>query len=284
MTQTSLPVSASDASAGIHPGRPHRRQRRLVDGHFRGQVSPTDEREMRQHLVICDGCRDYYRRHLRLAAVDPERALPMRDRLARGLGLRPVLVAPRRPGWLGVLGAVTACALVLLAFAIRGRDTARPPRFQPRGAAGSAPAGQLLVYEIARGQPARQAITDVSASSALAFAYANIAHRRRLMVFAVDQRRQVYWYHPAWNDAAQDPIALEIAGDDAIHELPQAIIHQVGGRSLQIFGVFLDDPRSVRQIETQVSRAPAGPDGRIQLVVPGADVTVLDLRVKGVER
>ena len=73
------------------------RHRRLVDVHFRGRLPPTREREMRGHLVTCGPCRAYYDRHLLLARVDPDDALSMHDRLARGLGLSPSRIVCRRP-------------------------------------------------------------------------------------------------------------------------------------------------------------------------------------------
>ena len=251
----------------------HLHQRKLIDRHFAGIGPPAAERAMRAHLVDCSDCRTHYERHLHLVALDPQAALPRRERLARGLGLSSQPVAPRAPRrWFGLAAASAACAVALVASGL----LRAPGASQPRGSRPSA-RSQLLVYEIAKGAAARQAAHEVRVDSALAFAYANIAHRRYLMVFAVDDAHRVYWYHPAWEKAADDPVALDIRRDDAVHELPQAITHRFTGRRLRLFGVFADRPLSVRQIEALVGRATADGQGHIRIDVPDADVTTLDV-------
>jgi hypothetical protein len=250
---------------------PDRQHRRLIEAHFRGRISTGGEREMRMHLVGCGDCRAYYDRHLRLAHVDPQAALPAAERLARGLGLSPPGPGGRgRRGWLALAAAAT-CAVGFLAVG-RGGAPADP---QPRG--GVAPGSQLLVYEVAKETAAHPVGAELRADGGLAFAYANIGHKQRLMVFAVDEGRRVYWYHPGWQSPAEDPTAVAIERDDAFHELPQAIAHRFGGRRLQLFGVFLDRAMSVREMEALVARAPSDGQGRIQLGVAGADVTRLEL-------
>lgn len=243
----------------------------LIRAHFRGRISPNGERVMRLHLVDCADCRADYDRHLGLAVMDPSAALPAIDRLARGLGLP----ARRRaaPGWLAFAVGAAACAAALLAVGL-GRS---PGGLQPRG--GAAPGSQLLVYDVANGKPAQSVVSELRPDSRLAFAYANIRHKQRLMVFAVDEGRRVYWYHPAWQRADDDPAAVEIARDDGLHEIPQAVAHRFAGRRLQLFGVFLDRPVSVREMEAIVARAPADEKGRLSLGVAGADVTRLDLNL-----
>ncbi|HMF41986.1 MAG TPA: hypothetical protein VKQ32_15035 [Polyangia bacterium] len=256
----------------------HRRQQALIDRHFSGTGTPGHEHEMREHLVTCADCRGHYERHLHLVALDPGGALPRDERLARGLGLAPTRAAKRASGrWLALaLSASAACAFALVAI-VAGRQH---PTLQPRGTAAS-PGSQLLVYDVGRGRPAavRQA-SSIRADSALAFAYANISHRRRLMVFAVDEERRVYWYHPGWEKPADNPVAVDIERDDAVHELPQAVTHRFSGRHLQLWGVFMDRPMSVREIEALVARAPADQGPGIRFDVAGADVTRLDLRLE----
>src|SRR4029079_4255923 len=70
------------SSAATAARLPDRRYRVLIDAHFRGEVPPGGERRMRLHLVDCADCRAYYDRHLRLALVDPQAALPANERLA----------------------------------------------------------------------------------------------------------------------------------------------------------------------------------------------------------
>lgn len=255
-----------------------RRYRRLVERHFSGRASPRGERRMRSHLVSCAQCRAYYDRYLLLARVDPATARPMRHRLARGLGLsqapsEPPVPAARRWQVLAVTALAATCALALV---VRQHQRAE---FEPRGAATGS---QLLVYELMPGKTPHPVVSRIHAGAALAFAYANVGRKRRLMVLAVDENRRVYWYHPAWKRQSEDPTGLEIADDDSLHEIPQAITHHFSGRRVQLFGVFLDRALSVRNVEDLVVHAPSdGPieQRRLLLRIADAEVTRLDLEV-----
>lgn len=169
-----------------------------------------------------------------------------------------------------------ACLCVVAGLGL-GRQRAALP--QARSAAG--PASQLLVYEVDRRHASRQATGRIDRGSALAFAYANAAHRRRLLVFGVDEDRRVYWYHPAWSDARENPVAVPIEDDGALHEIPQAVTHALAGRRLEIFAAFGDDALSVRDVEAALARAPADAAGRPVVTLPGWDVTRYELALAG---
>ncbi|HEY7373620.1 MAG TPA: zf-HC2 domain-containing protein [Polyangia bacterium] len=252
--------------------------RRFVDAHFRGRISGRDEREMRAHLVTCVDCRAYYDRHLHLAAVDPGGSLPAAERLARGLGLRTRGArAHHLKTWLS-LAAGACAAAAAIAIVVR---THPPSDFEPRGPAlGSS--SQLLAYEVPRGAAPRPIAAEMRADSALAFAYANVARKARLMVFAVDENRQTYWYQPAWRSAAENPVAIEIARDGALHEITQATTHRFSGRRLQVFGVFLDQPTSVREMEAWIAEAPSDGRGGIRLAVDRADISHVQVALRPV--
>lgn len=250
----------------------HRRSRRLIDLHFRGRSSPTLERDLRGHLTDCADCGAYYERQLLLAAADPETAIHPRDRLAAALGLHPAR-HDRRPGprWWALAAPAAACLFAILIVGLH-----RPrSEWQARGR--QAPRSQLLAYEVSKGGVVRQASHQIGSDSGLAFAYANIAHKRHLLVFAVDETRHVYWYHPAWDDAASDPTAVVIERDEAVHEIPQSVFHRFRGHRLEVFGAFVDGPISVRQVEAAIARAPVEADGRLVLTLPGAELTRLQL-------
>jgi len=89
----------------------------MVDAHFDGTITPEDERAMRLHLDACDRCRGRYRRRLLLAGLDPA-ALPARERIGRGLGVRTVTGGRVPLGgrvW-ATAGAVLALAAAVLLF------------------------------------------------------------------------------------------------------------------------------------------------------------------------
>jgi hypothetical protein len=259
------------------PPGPHHRQRRLIDAHFEGQSSLEAERTMRGHLTGCADCRAHYDRRLRLAAADPDTAVLPRDRLAAGLGLR---IGPdhRRVDlrrWAIGAPLVLACLVAVVAIGLRDRRSG----WQTRGRHGQT--SQLLAYEVSKDGVVRQASEAIRSDSGLAFAYANIAHKGHLLVFAVDEARRVYWCHPAWNDAASDPTAVPIERDEAVHEIPQSVFHKFRGRHLEVFGAFVDSPMSVRQVEAAIARAPVDAIGRLALTLPDAELTRLELALVG---
>jgi hypothetical protein len=237
------------------------RMRRHIDAHFAGRIAPEAERALRAHLPACDGCRAHYENHLLLAELDP-RAPDARARLGAGLGLRAGGPAPRRRvlGAIGVVGAAAAAAAVLVVAAPARRGEV--DGFAARGTGAGTPAGggnELRVFRLRRGErpaPAREAIAR---TDELAFAYRNPARRERLLVFGADEHGHVYWYHPAWSDEADNPVAVVISTAPGQHELPTAILHPLDGRRLDIVGLFVSRPVAVREVEQAIARRGAAP-------------------------
>lgn len=257
----------------------------LVDAHFFGGITPGDERTMRSHLPECARCHDRYERHLLLSSLDPG-ALPAKSRLGGALGLR--LLPEDPPSWkvpLWLLAPVAVVALSLLAVALFQRSAPPEPRgsFTARGGqvdqTGADASTRLLVYRLRRGQPATLARGTIHAGDELAFAYLNGARKRRLLVFAVDDLRRVYWYYPAWRDPEQTPVAIPLDTSPGVHEIPLAVTHKIRGTRLTVFGVFLDQPLSVRQVEAMVlAQQQVGAPGR-PLPLKNARQQTINLRV-----
>lgn len=219
--------------------RPH------VHAHFTGRITASNERVMREHLAKCTSCREYYQRRLLLARLDPA-ALDPKTRLAIGLGLRP-----RRPGLhaplLGLAGTAMAAALLLLLL-WPGQAT-ELTGFTARGPKTPASSASLLIYRVPRDSPPLLADDEIFAHDSLAFAYENESGKKRLLVFGVDEPGNVHWYHPAWADPADDPVAIPIKTGPGPHELHDAVSHALEGESLRVYGLFVDEAVSVRQVE-----------------------------------
>jgi len=235
---------------------------RFVDLHFAVRILPDEEQDLRAHLESCHDCRERYRRQLLLAQLDPRGASP-RDRLARGLGFRQ---RGNRRWWLAIVtaGAMAAAGLALWPRAAVDGD------FTPRGGAATLPA--LVVYRLDASGSSRPASAAIGSSDELAFAYRNPAGRKFLLVFGVDEHRHVYWYHPGWTDAAQDPTAVPIRATPDLTELPEAIAHRLYGARLTLHALLLDAPVSVREVEDRLARG-ASP------LIPGAQEEELVLEV-----
>ncbi|MBS2030938.1 MAG: hypothetical protein JST54_23745 [Deltaproteobacteria bacterium] len=227
-------------------------KQRLVDLHFRAAIDPDQERELRAHLPTCDACRRRYGKQALLAKLDPA-APNAQDRLARGLGF-----SPRKKSWLQlpvmVPAGLAAAAALLVVVNVAHRPS--DDGFSARG--GNAPASvEVRAYRIAQGKSEPLA-KSIPANAELAFAYANRADKRYLMIFGVDEHKHVYWFHPSWTDATQTPRAIAAKSTLTLEELPEAVSQHFDGRALHLVGLFLDQPMDVKQLEALVQAAPDG--------------------------
>ena len=219
----------------------------LIDAHFRGKISPAQERTMREHMLQCEDCHEYYKRKLLLANLDPK-GMDSRARLAQGLGVtnRSYLLKPL------ALVAVASVALILVVIWFGNAGPAENDGFVSRGEDGTGEATRLWIYRVPPGKPSVLAEDEVGADDELAFAYENAEGKRYLLVFGIDEQDNVYWYHPGWKASTDDPRAITVSKEQGVHELPEAIRHTLKGDKLQIFGVFTDRPLTVKQIEEVV--------------------------------
>jgi hypothetical protein len=237
------------------------RERRLVRRHFSHQLEPQEETALRAHLPDCARCRGLYDRHLLYETLVHGDRRPAVDRIAAGLGLGP---APQTPGrallapW--SLAGLTAAAGLLLIVAVARRhsdsaDVADSDRqFLARGRAAVAGHSRIDVYKVHGGDRPVAADGKIAARDELAFAYRNPRAYKHLLLFGVDEDRNVYWFHPAWVDPARPPLAIAIAPGPAPHELGEAVRHELRGRTLRVVGLFTNAPVSVTAVEERVRR------------------------------
>jgi hypothetical protein len=235
-----------------------RANHRDIDKHFAGRISPSEEGRMRAHLGECANCRAYYERHLLLTEMDRGRVVSAEDRIAVGLGLAAAR-SPRRAPL--VAGALLAAAAALVAIAA---PSVLPHRseFASRGALRELPSAELVVYRIPpHASPARLGTGNVrdgklstrfDRSDELAFAYTNQGAFPYLLVFGVDEHRHVYWYHPAWTNAADTPRAVAIQTGPEARELPDATSHELDGTSLRVIGLFTRSALTTRDVEARI--------------------------------
>jgi hypothetical protein len=255
------------------------REQHRVDQHFAGTLGGAGERALRDHLPGCAACRDRYARHLMLEALDPARP-DRKVRLGRAIGLRSVL--PRRFAAPALAAAFAAAAAILLVSLRPGIDRPgidrpgidrpgidRPgidrPGITARGTANAT--SRVFAYRIGASDEARPVDGVLVRSDELAFAYENPAGWHYLLVFAVDERGRVYWYHPTWQDAADNPRAIAIEPGATRRELPAATRHDLDTARLRLYFVFTGTALSVRDLESVVAASPPlAPD----LPLPGA--------------
>jgi len=227
------------------PGAPS-----LVDAHFAGSISPAREREMRTHLPGCDSCRDYYDRQLLLSSLDP-RAPSIQDRLGVGLGLSPAKQRTARAAPI----AMALCAAAALLLAVVPLRSRHGDDFVARGSSTTTLDPKLLIYRLEPGQLPHTLGKAMRGGDELAFAYVNPGSYEKLMIFAVDEHRHVYWYHPEWSKQTDDPHAIPIASGAEVREIPAAVSHAFDGSDLTLFAVFCNEDLSVRKVEQMIERS-----------------------------
>ena len=240
--------------------------RRSIDRHFAGTIAVGAERALRAHLPSCDRCDRYYRRHLVLEAMTPS-ALGAQQRLARGIVRQPRLTSAR------VLVAAAAMASVIAVVAIRRGDGGRSDvELGVRGA--PHPASELVAFRI-RGAAHEPLADAMTSDDELSFAVRNVAGAPYLVVFGVDQARRVYWYYPAWTDAARPPAAVAIDASLELVELPEAIHHDLAAGPLWVYAAFVARPWSTTEVEARVAAvAPGSPIALDAPVAPTYRVAV----------
>jgi hypothetical protein len=239
-----IPRSAATACA----------ERRLVDRHFAARIVTAEESALRAHLPGCDRCRRYYERHMLYAELVPGRpALAERLGVGLGIGHAPAVPAPRAPErlpprriWaLGMTAAAACLALVVIG------KLARPPaaEFGVRGPAPDGTGTAVEIYRVAGNGSTKLSEGWMAAGDELAFAYRNPVGFARLMVFGVDDRGGIYWFHPAWTDPREDPVAVPIDAGAGPVELPEAIRHPLREGRLRLVALFTNEAISVRSVE-----------------------------------
>jgi hypothetical protein len=74
-------------------------------------------------------------------------------------------------------------------------------------------------------------------------------------VFGVDEHGHVFWYHPQWKRAADEPRAVAIEPTEEARELPAATRHDLDGERLTLYGVFTDEAPTVQEVERRIAKA-----------------------------
>ena len=254
----------------------HSRARHLMREHFALRIASDAEHALREHLQSCPECSAWYERHLFVATLDPN-AASAEQRLANGLGLSRQRSKPAWSFQMGLAAAVVAlCALLLYARA--------PTDFATRGASEPAKLAQVLIYRVLPGQGATAIGTSMHKTDELAFAYVNPAGFKKLLIFGVDEHGHVYWYHPGWSSQSQTPRAISIATGPELRELPEAVAHDLDGKSLKIHAVFTNSDVSVRDVERMLEgergAATAGGPSRLAATLGDALETEINVVVE----
>ncbi|MBW1811640.1 MAG: zf-HC2 domain-containing protein [Deltaproteobacteria bacterium] len=112
----------------------------------------------------------------------------------------------------------------------------------------------LKVFNIgSTGEPARLG-TSIEKDDYLLFAYTNLGEKSfgYMMVFAVAFDGEVYWFHPAYTNEADDPVSIPIHKNIADFELAEKVRHNLSAGPLYIYSLFTREPLQVSKVEAFV--------------------------------
>ena len=263
---------------------------------FGARKPDCDRQALIRHVPGCDACMTLLtlaeREHdetiqrravesaTRALSAQPAPVLPadIQRSLPRALGGRPDAARARASLWSkldpanwafqpGLLAGAAAAAALLVVVVIGSRGgpdrvavpgLSAPPAadspYHPKGL-GSMDAS-LLVYRTTDAGAADLVDSTIAVDDRLAFAYTNPTGKARLLVFGVDDEGNVFWYHPLWQRASENPTAVAVTRTDGRTELPVAVRHELEGRKLWIHGIFTDQELSVREVESLVGDLP----------------------------
>jgi hypothetical protein len=224
-------------------------------GLIAGLFDPEPAAALRAHLERCEPCRF---RHATMVA--------MTRRLAPDAGefedpnlvaevMRAVRAAevparsrqtPRIWRWLWApLLAASAAMVVLLAHPFSSDG---PDGFRARGG-GAANPDRWVSIEIFRATSAgyRRVVDRIAPEDALAFAYSNRGDEgyRYLVIVAIDETGEVFWYYPAQEQGASG-MAITLT---AHADLPDEIRHRLRPGRLRVFALFSKEPYAVADVE-----------------------------------
>ncbi len=222
----------------------------IIDAHFDGRGGPHSALAAANAIAEVPEAKKYWDRQALLTSLDPN-SPSVQDRIAKNLGV-PV----RRKNRGILLGSAGAFAMAAGLFAFMwisplGNDDG----FTPRGPKEDSVSASVFAFNISTEKRALAGKSNIQASDELAFAYVNPQGTKHLFIYGVDDRNNVYWFHPAWTNLNQPPSAISISSSSQVKELEEAIGHEYIGSQVRLYSWFLEEPIDVVEAEKAIAAA-----------------------------
>jgi hypothetical protein len=235
-----------------------------------GEVTPSEGAAIEEALAASPGLQrrveSLRRVQERLMAPLPavEQLDLVADLNARIAGAR--LARAPRPDrgrrWRLALGAVgvLGCAAAALAVVVRANPDSA---FHPKAAGGDATnpgrASGVHAYRVANAAAAPKRLgATMSAGDGLLFEYVNLAARpfAYLMIFGVDAKGEVFWFHPAYEKAETNPASVAILKGRVA--LKDAVYQDLPRGRFALHALFTPTALHVREVEAWLARRRPG--------------------------
>lgn len=265
----------------------------LLAAYLEGEVTPHEATHIERALEDCS----VNRRHLEelrrirdaLAAPAPEvddleLVAAVRNKV-QVQAQAPVLLHPRkRATRFGALAAAAAAAVAAVFLGgVLQRSSLNVPasdeEFRSK-AVSSADANErwtgIRIYRLVPDQAPEPVTESLDPHDTLLFSYINLGSDpfEHLMIFAVGADQRIFWFYPAYESTADNPLSISIVPGQTL--LAEAVEHDYSAGSLEVYALFSHQPARVSQVEAWLhGRAPpldAAP-------IPGASLRRVSLRV-----
>lgn len=234
-----------------------------------GEVTRSQAEEVEEHLAACAVCRAELEdmREMVGRIGKPTEDIEQKDYLSEVHGRierGDRAIEPRRRRWplIAVAGAVVAALVVAGFILLRPTDADEEFRVKaddPRILEQDRWAGIRAFRLEASGAPA--SLGDrLEKGEYLIFTYTNLGEKPYgfLMIFAVDESGEVYWFHPAHTQAGEDPASIKVSKGVERVELKEQVRHEYPVGGLWIYGLFTNEPVRVSVIEQMAKSTARG--------------------------
>lgn len=237
---------------------------------FIEQALPDDElEEVAQHLGTCTSCakllEDVSSLTARLGADPGEFDTPtfskdIQKLIQLGQEKKVAPLASKRVSLRTVSIfsiAAAAIAAIMFAAALFESQPVNPTTdgYRARGASG-AKTNQWVSIQVFKKVPNGFKAVDkfIEPNDALAFAYRNQNQNRcnYLMIFAINDEGEIFWYYPAYTQDGVYPSSTPIESTNKAKQLPDAIEHNLKPGPLSLIALFLESPLNVKNVEHSV--------------------------------
>jgi hypothetical protein len=230
-----------------------------LPAYLEGEVTPSEAAAVERELAASPLARAQLAelRSLREALSEPSpelRAIDIVPALTRALDAPPPRRRPAFVLWTGGFAAAAGIAALAVLWLPGG-----VPEF--RAKSGGAPAqaperwAGFQLFRLAPDQQPERVGDRIGRTDGLLFSYTNLGPRpfSYLMIFGVDARGEVRWFHPAYEQAGSNPVSIVARRGEADVTLPEVIRHDLPPGPLVMHALFTAHPVSVREVEAAVA-------------------------------